>query len=118
LVGSSFAGHTRSLSQRSRAKAEQSYGSFRRDWIISGGRGPGEFQEPHGIWIMRDGTVVVADRGNDRLQFFGPDGDFIHKWGANIVRHPDHIYFDRNDVMYVTEIEYHRVSILAPTVHC
>jgi hypothetical protein len=47
------------------------------DWIFSfgkPGKGDGEFQLPHGIWIDdREGkqpTVVVADRANARLQWF------------------------------------------------
>jgi hypothetical protein len=50
-----------------------------------GGRGAaaGQLNEPHGIWVDTRGTapvVVVADRRNNRLQRFTPDGvhvDFI-----------------------------------------
>lgn len=36
---------------------------------------PGRFREPMGIWVSpEDGTVVVADTGNNRVQLLGPDG--------------------------------------------
>lgn len=41
------------------------------------GNGPGQFSTPHGQWLDdRDGTpkLVVADRANKRLQWFGMDG--------------------------------------------
>jgi hypothetical protein len=47
-----------------------------------GGRGsePGQLAEPHGIWMDTRGAapvVVVADRRNNRLQRFTPDGTHI-----------------------------------------
>jgi hypothetical protein len=47
-----------------------------------GGRGsdPGQMREPHGIWMdNRSGTSILtaADRRNNRLQRFTPDGKFI-----------------------------------------
>ena len=42
------------------------------------GKGDGEFNTPHGIWIDnrpgRDASVVVADRANARLQWFTLEG--------------------------------------------
>jgi DNA-binding beta-propeller fold protein YncE len=34
------------------------------------GSGPGEFREPEGVAIGTDGTIYVADTGNDRIQYF------------------------------------------------
>jgi hypothetical protein len=47
-----------------------------------GGKGsePGKLSEPHGIWMdtrTKDPVLVVADRRNNRLQRFTPDGKHI-----------------------------------------
>ena len=44
----------------------------------SSGQEDGQFNTPHGLWIddrnAADPTIVVADRANKRLQWFGMDG--------------------------------------------
>lgn len=44
------------------------------------GTEPGQFTLPHGIFVGDDGRVWVADRENDRLQIFSPDGKFLDQW--------------------------------------
>lgn len=39
-----------------------------------------QFNIPHDLAIDRKGRVYVADRENDRIQVFEPDGDFIMEW--------------------------------------
>lgn len=45
------------------------------------GRGDGEFNTPHGLWLDdrpgRDPSVVVADRANNRLQWFTLEGEHL-----------------------------------------
>ena len=41
-----------------------------------GGEGPGEFSGPDDIYVWRDGTVAVADRGSGTYVVFAPDGSF------------------------------------------
>jgi len=41
------------------------------------GRGPQQFNTPHGITVSRDGIVYVADRANNRVQSFKLDGSFL-----------------------------------------
>jgi sugar lactone lactonase YvrE len=41
------------------------------------GSGPGEFRLPHSISLAPDGRVFVADRENDRIQIFSPDGEYL-----------------------------------------
>jgi sugar lactone lactonase YvrE len=43
------------------------------------GSGPGEFREPHGIAIGKDGTVYVADLGNKRVQVLSAEGKFVRE---------------------------------------
>ncbi len=66
------------------------------------GSGPGEFINPHAIWVMRDGRVVVVDRENDRLQVFTPTGSLLHVWGG--FRKPLDIWGDDADNLYVTDL--------------
>ena len=40
------------------------------------GEGPGEFSEPDDLYVWRDGTVAVADRGSGTYVVFAPDGSF------------------------------------------
>ena len=35
------------------------------------GSGPGELRRPTGLDVANDGTVIIADSGNRRLQLFG-----------------------------------------------
>jgi DNA-binding beta-propeller fold protein YncE len=42
------------------------------------GRGPGQFMNPHAVWVLPDSNLVVADRENDRLQFFSPEGKLLN----------------------------------------
>jgi streptogramin lyase len=76
------------------------------------GAGPGEFAEPHSIWVLPDGTVMVGDRGNDRIQYFTPDGEFMREWTG--LAHPDHFYVSPDGTVFVAEIRTHSVNIYSP----
>ena len=54
-------------------------GSFRLTWGKKGDK-PGEFVYPHNIVIDKAGLVYVADRGNNRVQIFTPEGRFLRQW--------------------------------------
>ena len=53
------------------------------------GSGPGELATPTGTDTDSLDNVYVADWGNNRIQKFSPDGDFIAQWGA--FGHGDHL---------------------------
>lgn len=55
-------------------------GAFVRQWGSSGSE-DGQFDEPSGILVDRDGRVLVADYGNDRVQVFDADGTFLESLG-------------------------------------
>jgi sugar lactone lactonase YvrE len=44
------------------------------------GKGPGEFETPHGIAFDGKNTIYVADRGNNRVQRFDLEGKFLGEW--------------------------------------
>jgi DNA-binding beta-propeller fold protein YncE len=81
-------------------------------WIKSWGRpgaGPGEFNLPHCVRVDRHDRLLVADRSNNRIQFFDTDGNYLMEWAG--LNHPDTIFIDKDDIVYVAELD-QRVSIL------
>jgi sugar lactone lactonase YvrE len=66
------------------------------------GTGPGQFNLPHGIAVTHDDRVIVADRENDRLQFFTLDGTYLDEWTD--VQRPTHIALDQQGRIYVSEL--------------
>lgn len=48
----------------------------------SAGTGNGQFAEPGGVTVEAGGDVWVVDKGNNRLEKFGPDGEFLTKFGS------------------------------------
>jgi sugar lactone lactonase YvrE len=66
------------------------------------GTGPGQFNLPHGIFVTNTGTVCVADRENDRIQFFNPEGEFLDQWTH--VQRPTDIFIDKNELVYVSSL--------------
>lgn len=65
------------------------------------GVGPGQFMLPHGIAVHPDGRVFVADRENDRIQIFSPDGEFLAQWD---VQRPTQLAFDAKGNAVVAEL--------------
>lgn len=72
-------------------------------WGEPGSR-PGQFNIPHSICVDRYGTVYVADRENNRIQLFSPNGGFITQWTG--VTRPAGLFIDADDNLYVTELGY------------
>jgi len=66
------------------------------------GTGPGQFNLPHGICVAADERVLVADRENDRIQFFSPDGEYLDQWTH--VQRPTDIVIDREGLIYVSSL--------------
>jgi sugar lactone lactonase YvrE len=82
------------------------------EWIKSWGspgNGPGEFDLPHCVRVDRHDRVWVADRANNRIQFFDTDGNYQTEWGG--FNQPDTLFFDTDDIVYVAELD-QRISIL------
>ena len=53
------------------------------DQIIgSSGSDAGQLQAPHGIAVAPDGSLYVANSGNNRIQHFAADGSYITSWGS------------------------------------
>jgi len=68
-----------SCEETSQEPSEELY-RFERMWPIL--QQPWYFKNPEGIAIDRQGYVYVADTGNDRVQKFTADGQFVVKWNG------------------------------------
>ena len=54
-------------------------GTFIRSWG-TWGSGPGEFKTPHALAWDSQGRLFVSDRGNNKIQIFDQDGNFLDEW--------------------------------------
>lgn len=68
------------------------------------GDGPGQFHVPHGIAIDAQDRIYVADRENDRIQIFAPDGAYVAEWGD--LARPCEVFIDGDGTVYVAELGY------------
>jgi DNA-binding beta-propeller fold protein YncE len=78
-------------------------GRYLFSWGKPGKNAPGEFHIPHGIWVHWDGRVLVADRENNRIQIFTPDGNYITQWTG--LARPCDIFVDADEIVYVVELD-------------
>jgi sugar lactone lactonase YvrE len=74
-------------------------GELLRSWG-SQGTGPGQFTTPHAICIDNRGRVLVADRGNNRIQVFDAEGAFLDEWAMPA---PNDVYIDNQDNVYASD---------------
>ena len=47
------------------------------------GTEPGQFKDPIGVAVAPDGTILVVDSGNARVERFRADGSFLDIWGQD-----------------------------------
>jgi DNA-binding beta-propeller fold protein YncE len=80
------------------------------------GSGVGQFSLPDGLAVTSDGSLVyVVDSGNNRIQRFDADGNFLGAWGGMGVAEgefdaPSAIAVDASGDIYVTEVNNNRVQ--------
>ena len=75
-------------------------GTYLMEWG-SHGTEPGQFRTPHAIDLDSNGRVVVADRGNDRLQVFDTNGMFIESFYQ--YSRPSGLHIADDDTVYVAD---------------
>ncbi|WP_165251367.1 hypothetical protein [Paludisphaera soli] len=103
-------------------------GAVVREWGCRGG-GEGEFNQPGGMVLRRDGTLFAVDQCNHRVQHFTRDGRFLGAWGGHgsepgrfggsdpagsRFAGPHFLGQDREGRLYTTEAGLGRVQQLAP----
>jgi sugar lactone lactonase YvrE len=67
------------------------------------GSGPGQFLQPHALAMDSRGRLFVGDRGNNRVQIFDQDLNFIDMWYQ--FSRPSGLDIDHNDVLYSADSE-------------
>ncbi len=83
------------------------------------------FSVPMGIAVDAPGNVYVADTGNNRIQKFDSNGNFLTKWGAygfpygqheenGNFQHPEGIAVDSSLNVYVADTYNDRIQKFAP----
>ena len=74
-------------------------GRFIKSWGHKGSA-PGDFDEPHDIFIGgSQARVYIADRRNNRVQVFDQDGNFIAAWKQ--FGQPSSVFVGKDDTIYV-----------------
>ena len=83
-------------------------------WLLAWGKkgnGPGEFNLPHGISLDSHGNVFVADRENNRIQKFDPDGHFLKEWKNNQANALYALAIDKSDNIFAVDDTYIKDSL-------
>lgn len=75
-------------------------------WQIGGGvddtsRAEARFNDPHDLKLDSRGRLFVADRGNNRIQIFSPDGELLDIWTQ--FGRPSGLWIDAEDRLYVAD---------------
>ncbi|XP_077284413.1 tripartite motif containing 71 protein wech [Arctopsyche grandis] len=83
------------------------------------GHEDGQLSRPWGLCVDRDGNIIVADRRNNRVQVFSPEGLFKLKFGtkgtaAGEFDLPAGITTDPQGRIVVVDKDNHRVQIFTP----
>jgi sugar lactone lactonase YvrE len=95
------------------AAASREYG-FIAEWGSTGADN-GQFKNPNGIAVGKEGYLYVADTWNHRIQKFKPDGTFTTSWGGKgsddgEFRAPSGIATDKDGNVYVADTGNNRIQ--------
>ena len=82
------------------------------------GKAEGEFNDPARIHITPDDLVYVTDAGNDRIQVFQQNGQFIRQFGNGIVKVPEGIAVTSDGHIVVTLRSANKFSIFTQDGQC
>ncbi|XP_013409980.1 E3 ubiquitin-protein ligase TRIM71 [Lingula anatina] len=101
-------------------RSGRNYSSIGQMLFCFGGEGEEEGQlcRPWGICCDREGYIFIADRSNNRVQIFNPDGSFSRKFGTPGSRNgqfdrPAGVAVDQNRRIIVADKDNHRIQIFA-----
>ena len=73
-------------------------------------KGPGEFNQPSGLWVSQSGLIYVADTFNHRIQVFDADGNSLKIWTHSFFG-PRDVVGDNNGKVYVVDTGNHKIKV-------
>jgi hypothetical protein len=77
-------------------------GTFIKQWGHPGD-GQSEFNNPHALAFDSRGRLLVADRGNSRIQVFDQNGTFLAEWTQ--FGRPAGLFIDKKDTLYAIDAD-------------
>ncbi|HEX6510778.1 MAG TPA: flippase activity-associated protein Agl23, partial [Chloroflexota bacterium] len=85
----------------------------------SQGSGDGQLSGARGIAVATDGSIYVADQGNNRVEKFDANGKFMLKWGSKgqgdgQFDTPSGIALDKTGNVWVSDLWNHRIEEFDP----
>jgi DNA-binding beta-propeller fold protein YncE len=95
----------------------QNFWAYQETWYGSGTEG-GEFMRPNGVILANDGTLVVADSYNHRIQVFERSGTFVRQWGeygtnTGQFTYPSTIAQASDGTFYIVDGFNHRIQVFS-----
>jgi sugar lactone lactonase YvrE len=69
------------------------------------GSGPAEFRTPHALVFDSQGRLIVADRGNMRIQIFDQEGKTLLPTPWKQFSRVSGLFIDKNDMLYAIDSE-------------
>ena len=109
LFAVEYHGHRVSVYSES-GKFQYSFGSR--------GSQPGEFVCPEHLCIGQDGLVYVSDRGNNRIQIFQQDGNFVRQFGNDVLNTPTGLALTKDGHIVVASECVDKLFIFSPSGEC
>jgi len=72
--------------------------------------------QPMGLAIFKDGKIVVADTGNNQVQFLSPEGEYEYKFGKKGNDRSEFnglrgVVVDKEGYLYVADTYNHRIQV-------